>query len=97
MPKFLGNFFLFVLLNFLIQYSFRAIFREQVVAVKQMKARDDSQRQIEEFKKEVLALRSVKSPYVIKLLGICFKPKLVMVMVSSEKKLIFASLSKTAF
>lgn len=64
------------------------------MAVKQLKPRSDIEEQITEFKKEVLAMRSVESPYVIKLLGICFQPKLVMVMEYCSRGSLFDVMKK---
>jgi len=59
---------------------YKGLYQKKEVAIKVLKADDQSQKELEEFKKEFHIMSSIQSPYLVFFFGACLEPKLCMVM-----------------
>jgi serine/threonine protein kinase len=58
---------------------YKGLYKGSEVAIKVLKA-EQSQKELEEFKKEFQIMSSIQSPYLVFFFGACLEPKLCMVM-----------------
>jgi hypothetical protein len=58
---------------------YKGIYKERDVAIKVLKT-DQTQKEVEEFKKEFKIMSAVQSPYVVFFFGACLSPKMCMIM-----------------
>lgn len=58
---------------------YKGIFEGETVAIKLLKT-NQTQKELEEFKKEFHIMASIRSPYIVFFFGACLKPKMCMVM-----------------